>query len=175
MNEEQRDALTFKPTPEGGVVLDLDVITKEMKSRKPRAKFRVGQRVEYNSSDARTWLPATIKNCAFDTDGEGRWTYEVSPADLWCEEDEIRKPLSLRIKDIGDLEERHREMVINTVRNLGLDMMFKQGFGYTKETDSPRQIARAAWEMLADGVGENEGLKYFIDEFNHMVKHYSKK
>lgn len=86
-----------------------------------------------------------------------------------------KKPPSLKIKDIGDLEERHREMVMATVQNLGLDQMFKPGFGHTKETDSPYQIARAAWELLADGLGENEGLECFIEEYNHLVGFLSKK
>ena len=56
--------------------------------KRPKAKFHVGQPVEYDSSDARCWCPAKISEVKFSEE-EG-WTYEVSPDDLWCLESEIR-------------------------------------------------------------------------------------
>ena len=61
--------------------------------KKPKAKFRVGQPIEFNSSDDRKWCPGIVRfvsNC--DADG---WTYVIGPEDLWCLESEIREPKKL--------------------------------------------------------------------------------
>lgn len=55
---------------------------------KPTAEFRVGQPVEYSSSEARCWYPAKIKSAKYDK--QDGWMYEVSPDNLWCLESEIR-------------------------------------------------------------------------------------
>ena len=57
-------------------------------SKRPKAKFHVGQPVEYNSSDARCWCPAKIKQ--IDLESEDGVQYLVGPDDLWCLESEIR-------------------------------------------------------------------------------------
>lgn len=71
------------------------------------------------------------------------------------------------ITSLCDLEEDDRENLLATIRNIGLDGMFIHG--NVKETDPVSSIAYAAWEMLADGMGEDDGLQCLIDEYNNIV------
>ena len=74
---------------------------------------------------------------------------------------------SLKIKSLSDLKDKHRDTMIRTVENLGLDTLFTV-YG-CKRTDSAYSIAHRAWELLADGLSEDEGERYLIDEFNHIA------
>lgn len=77
--------------------------------------------------------------------------------------------MSLRIKQLSELGEKHRGVVISTVRNLGLDMLFTNHG--VKETDRPHTIASLAVELLMDGLGDEVlAEEYFIGEYNNMVK-----
>ena len=81
--------------------------------------------------------------------------------------------MSLRIKQLSELGEKHREVVISTVRNLGLDMLFTNHG--VKETDKPYNIAYRAVELLMDGLGDEVlAEESFIEEYNSMVKLLSK-
>lgn len=64
--------------------------SKVEESKKPKAKFHVGQPIEYDSSDARCWLPGKIKEVSVCDENDEN-VYLVGPDDLWCLESEIRE------------------------------------------------------------------------------------
>ena len=60
--------------------------------KKPKAKFRVGQPIEFDATQRGGWVPAKIKEVKFQNDQEWTgWVYLVSKGDVWCLESEIRE------------------------------------------------------------------------------------
>lgn len=74
---------------------------------------------------------------------------------------------SKQIESLGDLDETDREAVIGAIENLGLDSIFREA---VKRTDSLTRITYTAWEMMADGMGEDDGHKALVDEINEAFK-----
>ena len=60
--------------------------------KKPKAKFRVGQPIEYDANQRGGWVPAKIKERKLQNDQAWTgWVYLVSKGDVWCLESEIRE------------------------------------------------------------------------------------
>lgn len=73
-----------------------------------------------------------------------------------------------QFKSLSDCN--NRAIVIATIENIGLDSVFER---CPRETAKPYDMLHHAWELLADGLGENKSHDYLLEELNHIAEHYS--